>query len=132
MGKIKKFEELLSWKKARSLTKEVYDSTSAGDFARDFGLKDQLRRAAVSILSNIAEGFERGGDREFIQFLSIAKGSCGEVRAQLYVALDLEYISVSQFAALSKQVIDISQLLAGLIKYLKESGMRGSKLKSAQ
>ena len=132
MGKIKKFEELLSWKKARTLTKEVYDSTSTGEFARDFGLKDQLRRAAVSILSNIAEGFERGGDREFIQFLSIAKGSCGEVRAQLYVALDLEYISGSQFAALSKQVIDSSQLLAGLIKYLKESGMRGSKLKSTQ
>ncbi len=88
MAKIKQFEDIESWKKARRLTKEIYDATSAGKFVRDFGLKDQIRRAAVSILSNIAEGFERGGDKEFLQFLAVAKGSCGELRAQLYVALD--------------------------------------------
>ena len=92
MAKIKKFEDIESWKRARKLTKDVYTVTAQDKFQRDFGLKDQIRRAAVSILSNIAEGFERGGDKEFLQFLAIAKGSSGEVRAQLYVALDLEYI----------------------------------------
>ena len=82
MAKIKKFEEIKSWKKARTLTKEIYEVTSISSFRRDFGLKDQIRRASVSILSNIAEGFERGGDQEFIQFLAVAKGLCGEVRAQ--------------------------------------------------
>ena len=89
MAKVKKFEEIQSWKKARSLTQEVYAETLTGPFSRDFGLRDQMRRAAVSILSNIAEGFERGGDKEFLQFLAIAKGSAGELRAQLYVALPL-------------------------------------------
>ena len=81
MSKIKKFEDIGSLKSARKLTKQIYQITSAGMFMRDFGLRDQIRRASVSILSNIAEGFERGGDQEFLQFLSIAKGSCGEVRA---------------------------------------------------
>jgi four helix bundle protein len=85
--KIRKFEDLESWKKARELTNAVHGATATGSFARDFGLKDQIRRASISILSNIAEGFERGGDREFLQFLAMAKGSCGEVRAQLYVAI---------------------------------------------
>ena len=83
MVKITKFEDIESWKKARRLTKEIYQTTATGGFVRDFGLKDQIRRASVSVLSNIAEGFERGGDKEFLQFLAIAKGSCGEVRAQL-------------------------------------------------
>jgi len=91
--KIKTFEDIESWKKARALTNEIYKITGAGTFARDFGLKDQIRRASVSILSNIAEGFERGGDKEFSQFLAIAKGSCGEVRAQLYIALDQKFTS---------------------------------------
>src|SRR5258705_10823766 len=73
MAKVKKFEEIQAWKKARSLTKEIYRATLTGSFARDFGLKDQMRRASVSILSNIAEGFERGGDKEFLQFLAVAK-----------------------------------------------------------
>ena len=84
MAKIKRFEDIESWKSARKLTKQIYEITAAGEFTRDFGLNDQIRRASVSILSNIAEGFERGGDQEFLQFLSVAKGSCGEVRAQLY------------------------------------------------
>ena len=88
MAKIEKFEDIQSWQKARTLTKEIYGVTLTGAFAKDFGLRDQIRRAAVSILSNIAEGFERGGDKEFLQFMAIAKGSAGELRAQLYVALD--------------------------------------------
>src|SRR6267143_950560 len=97
MVKISKFEDIESWKKARKLTNEIYQTTTSGDFVRDFGLKDQIRRASVSVLSNIAEGFERGGDKEFLQFLAIAKGSCGEVRAQLYIALDQGYLSQELF-----------------------------------
>ena len=84
------FEELLAWQKARRITKEIYLVTSVGKFAGDYGLKDQIRRAAVSIMSNIAEGYERGGRSEFHQFLIVAKGSCGEVRSQLYVAYDVD------------------------------------------
>jgi four helix bundle protein len=110
MAKIKKFEEIVSWKKARALANEVYEATSVGDFCRDFGLKDQVRRAAVSILSNIAEGFERGGDKEFLHFLSIAKGSCGELRAQFYIALDQRYISETEFNKLVGKATEVSQL----------------------
>ena len=91
--RIKKFEDLESWKKARQLTNKIYEATAEGSFTRDFGLKDQIRRASISILSNIAEGFERGGDKEFLQFLAVAKGSCGEVRAQLYIAVDQGYLA---------------------------------------
>jgi four helix bundle protein len=127
MTKIERFEDIEAWKLARELTKLVYQITSGGNFARDFGLKDQIRRATVSIVSNIAEGYERGGDKEFLQFLSTAKGSCGEVRAQLYVALDQLYISDEQFKAISGKALEISRLLSGLIKYLRQSEMRGSK-----
>ena len=92
MARIEKFEDMVSWQKARQLTRLIYRVTKTGQFAKDFGLRDQIRRAAVSILSNIAEGFERGGDKEFRQFLSQAKGSCAEVRAQLYIALDEGYV----------------------------------------
>ena len=83
---IKRFEQIEAWRKTRQLTASIYKVTSAGAFARDYGLRDQIRRAAVSSMSNIAEGFERDGNKEFIQFLSVAKGSTGEVRSQLYVA----------------------------------------------
>lgn len=85
MVKIKKFEDTESWKKARSLTSEIYQTTSSGSFSHDFDLKNQILRASVSILSNIAEGFERGADKEFLHVLAMAKGSCGEVRAQLWI-----------------------------------------------
>ncbi|MDX6405029.1 MAG: hypothetical protein QOH70_2484 [Blastocatellia bacterium] len=127
MAKIKKFEDIESWKRARSLTKNTYEVTATGKFAHDFGLRDQIRGACVSILSNIAEGFERGGDKEFLQFLALAKGSCGEARAQLYVALDQEYISVVQFETLSHAATEVSQLISGFMKYLRESTLRGSK-----
>ena len=129
MAKIKNFEDIASWRKGRQLTKNIYDVTSTGNFVRDFGLKDQIRRAAVSVLSNIAEGFERAGDREFLQFLAVAKGSCGELRAQLYVALDQEYISQKEFDTLFERASEVSQLISGFMKYLKQSDLRGNKLR---
>ena len=83
MGKIQKFEDILAWQKARELTREVYAHSKTGAFAKDFGLRDQIQRASVSIRGNVAEGFDRGGDKEFIQFLSVSKGCCGEVKSHL-------------------------------------------------
>src|SRR6266567_7748197 len=99
-NKIEKFEDFIAWQKARKLTRQIYKATNLPAFSRDFGLKDQIRRAAVSIMSNIAEGFERGRPSEFHQFLSIAKGSCAELRSQLYVALDVCYIASDHFQQL--------------------------------
>jgi len=96
-NKIERFEDFIAWQKARTLTAKIYKVTGEGIFARDFGLRDQMRRAAVSIMSNIAEGFERGRPAEFHQFLSIAKGSCAELRSQLYVSLDAGYLSDPAF-----------------------------------
>ena len=127
MARLERFEDIEAWKKARELIRSVYQITATGEFGRDFGLRDQIRRAAVSVLSNIAEGFERDGNKEFLQFLSLAKGSCGEVRAQLYVALDQAYIKDSQFQELFDQTMRVSRLIAGLIKYLQQSEMRGHK-----
>jgi four helix bundle protein len=115
--------------KSSSLTNKVYKATLTGQFAKDFGLKEQIRPAAVSILSNIAEGFERGGDKEFIQFLAAAKDSAGELRAQLYIALDQQYVSQESFEQLSTEVTQVSQLISGFMRYLKESDLRGSKLR---
>jgi four helix bundle protein len=125
--RIKRFEDLESWKKARKLTNRVYEATAAGSFTRDFGLKDQIRRASISILSNIAEGFERGGDNEFLQFLAIAKGSCGEVRAQLYIAVDQGYLSQDLFERLLNNADEIGRMISGLMKYLSKSELKGSK-----
>ena len=129
MAKIERFEDLEAWKLARELTKLVYQIMAAGEFSHDFGLRDQIRRASVSILSNIAEGFERAGDKEFLQFLAIAKGSCGEVRAQLYVALDQRYVTNEQFTVASNKALELSRLISGLMRYLRRSEMRGSKYK---
>jgi four helix bundle protein len=129
MAKIERFEDLDSWKLVRELTKLVYQITAAGEFSHDVGLRNQIRRASVSILSNIAEGFERDGDKEFLQFLAVAKGSCGEVRAQLYVALDQRYISDEQFTVASNKTLEASRLISGLMRYLRQSEMRGSKYK---
>ncbi len=97
MGKIERFEDIEAWKKARELTKVIYEVTAQGRIATDFSLRDQLRRASVSIMANIAEGFEREGNKEFRQFLTIAKGSVGEVKSLLYVTLDAEMTSSEQF-----------------------------------
>lgn len=96
------------------LTRDIYAVTEQGSFAKDFGLKDQIRRAEVSIVSNIAEGFERGRSAEFHQFLSVAKGSCAELRAQLYVALDAGHLKQDTFDKLSLEAIEVSRIIGGL------------------
>jgi four helix bundle protein len=113
-SKIKRFEDLIAWQKARQLAKIVYTITRQNPFARDFGLSSQIQRAAVSIMSNIAEGFERGGRKEFHQFLSIAKGSCAELRSQLYVALDIGYITESEFAEVFSLAEEVGRIVGGL------------------
>ena len=114
MSKIKKFEDLIAWQKARELTKEIYTITRQGDFAKDYGLAGQMQRAAVSIMSNVAEGFERGGRGEFHQFLSIAKASCAELRSQLYVALDIGYLGQNRFTKLLEQAEEVGRIVGGL------------------
>jgi len=129
MATFKKFEEIEAWQRARELTKQIYQITSEGAFSRDWGLKDQIRRASVSTMSNIAEGFERSGSGEFAQFLATAKGSAGEVRSQLYVALDQGYISLADFDPLKTRVTQISRMISGLMGYLRKSGLKGTKFK---
>ena len=120
MARIEKFEDIEAWQRARQLAKAVYAVTSEGKFARDFGLRDQIQRAAVSVMSNIAEGFERGGDVEFRRFLAIAKGSAGEVKAQLYVALDAGLIDKTAFDSLYKSATETGNLIGGFMKYLSK------------
>ena len=129
MSKIQKFEDILAWQKARHLTGEIYAHSKTGAFAKDFGLRDQIQRASVSIMGNVAEGFDRGGDKEFIQFLSISKGSCGEVKSHLYVALDQQYINSTQFNELYHSADEVGRLLAGFMAYLGQSDLRGRKYK---
>lgn len=131
MASIQKFEEIEAWQKGRELTRQIYQMTAAGKFARDFTLKDQIKRAAISITSNVAEGFERGGNREFIQFLSTAKGSASELKSQLYTALDAGYIDKTEFEELYRQAHSVVLLLGGFIKYLQQSELRGRKFKPA-
>jgi four helix bundle protein len=131
MAKIERFEDLISWQKARELNRLVYKISANGIFAKDFGLRDQIRRASISIMSNIAEGFERGGDKEFVQFLSNAKGSCGEVRCQLYAALDEKYLSETEFKQLSERSLEVSRLISGFMTYLRRSELRGNKFKQS-
>ncbi|ANO49399.1 four helix bundle protein [Flavobacterium columnare] len=121
MGKFKSFEEIISWQKARVFNKKIYLITEDKSFKKDYDLVRQIRRASISISSNIAEGYERNTDKEFIQFLYIAKASAGEVRSQLYLALDLNYISEIEFEELFRNVSDISKLISGFIKYLNDS-----------
>jgi len=130
MSTIDRFEDLEAWKLARTLTGSVYSVSGLGQFGHDFALRDQIRRASISIVSNISEGFERDGDKEFIQFLSVAKGSCGEVRAQLYLALDQKYISEDQFQELTTKALQLSRIISGLIRYLRQSHFTGKKYKT--
>lgn len=129
MATIERFEDLEAWKISREVTKEIYRVSKNESFIRDFGLRDQICRASVSIMSNIAEGFERDGDKEFVNFLSIAKGSAGEVRSQLYVALDQNYVSESDFNFLYGKTTENSRVISGLINYLKQSELKGRKFR---
>jgi|SRR5215471_9803800 len=111
---VAKFEDLIAWQKARELTRRVYEITRTGEFAKDFRLSGQIQSAAVSIMSNIAEGFERGGLGEFHQFLSTAKASCAELRSQIYVALDIGYIDARTFHDLLLQAEEVGRIIGGL------------------
>ncbi|TLS78393.1 four helix bundle protein [Mariprofundus erugo] len=113
-ARISRFEDLIAWQKARELTRAVYEVTSQGEFARDHGLRDQIRRAAVSVMSNLAEGFDRGSRADFHKFIVIAKGSCAEVRCQLYVALDAGYLDQVVFSTLQGRATEVARIIAGL------------------
>ena len=130
MATFTKFEDIESWQKGRELTRRVYKVSTKPRFARDFGLRDQIRRASVSIMSNIAEGFDRSGRAEFIQFLATAKGSAAEVKCQLYVALDQTYIDEAEFNDLSTLAEETSRMIGGLMKYLRSSSYKGTKYKT--
>jgi four helix bundle protein len=119
MAKVSRFEDLIVWQKARELTKKIYSMSSSGALSHDFGLRDQLRRASVSIMSNIAEGFERETTTDYLRFLVMAQGSCSEVRCQLYVALDAGYLDQTQFSVLMDATKEIGRMLAGLRASLK-------------
>lgn len=129
MAKIERFEDIEAWQLARESTRVIYQVSSVGDFARDFPLRDQIRRSSVSVMSNIAEGFERDGDREFVNFLSIAKGSCGEARSQLYVALDQNYITSEQFDFAYGSLNETGKRIGGFMRYLRQSDLRGPKFR---
>jgi len=131
MATFKKFEEIESWKKARELTRRIYTVSGKAAFASDFGLRDQIRRASVSVMSNIAEGFDRSGTGEFIHFLATAKGSAAEVRCQLYVALDQGYIDDRTFGELSTLAMETGSMIGGLMNYLRSSKYKGTKYKAS-
>lgn len=130
MATIHQFENLEIWQKARSLCQDIYTIINYEDFSKDFKLRDQIRGSSGSVMDNIAEGFERSGNKEFIQFLFISKGSCGEVRSQLHRALDSNYIPKAEFEILKQKTLELSQDIGNFIKYLKQSGIRGTKYKS--
>lgn len=121
MAKIERFEDVRAWQMARELTNLIYDATESGNFARDFGLRDQIQRASASIMHNIAEGFDAGTDTEFIPFLKYARRSASEVQSQLYLALDRKYISLEQFQDFYSRATEIKKSINALIAYLRKS-----------
>ena len=132
MPTFRSIEDIEAWQRARALTREIYRTSNVGRFAKDFGLRDQIQRAAVSIMSNIAEGFERSGSGEFAQFLSIAKGSTGEVRSQFHVALDQEYVTQAEFERLIAGVNETARMISGLMSYLRGSAIKGVKYRAGR
>lgn len=119
MSGITRFEDIDAWKAARELTSQIYAVTCEGTFAKDYGLKDQIQRAATSIMANVAEGFDGGSDREFIRFLGYARRSATEVQSHLYVALDQHYIDEREFLALYEKTGAVKSLISGFIRYLR-------------
>ncbi len=132
MATFKTFEEIESWQKSRELSNVIYDLTLTGTFSKDYSLRDQINRSSGSVMDNIAEGFERGGNKEFIHFLSISKASVGEVRSQLYRALDRKHITKDTFEVLKENALSISKLITSLMKYLIGNDMRGMKFHEPQ
>lgn len=131
MARIERFEDIGAWQKARELTREIYFLTREGSACRDFPYIDQIRSASHSIMSNIAEGFERDGNAEFKQFLHVAKASAGEVRSQLYVALDVGYLNEADFRRLMALAFEVIRMIAGFIRYLEQSKLKGKKYSPA-
>jgi len=127
--KISRFEELPIWQQARELYKIIFEITSQNPFFSDFKFRDQIRSSSGSIMDNIAEGFERGGNKEFIQFLSVAKGSCGECRSQSYRAFDSGYINQQTLDDLIARTLLLSKNISGFMSYLKQSDLKGTKYK---
>ena len=125
---IERFEEILSWKKGKELSLQVYEVFR---FSKDYSFRDQIQRASISICNNIAEGFERGGKQEFIQFLYVARGSCGELRSQLGICKDVNYLSESEYNQINALAIEVSKQLNGFIQYLKGSNIAGQKFHGA-
>ena len=125
--KVRTFEDLLVWQLSIELVKRVYVLTANAWFSKDFELRSQIRRASVSIPTNIAEGFDRSGTGEFVQFLAMAKGSAGEVKSQLYIALDLNYIDKEIFNQLFSLAAETDRLIGGLMNYLRNSNIKGTK-----
>lgn len=130
MATIQTFEEIVSWQEARLLNQKIGTLIDTGNFKSSFKLINQIEGSAGSIMDNIAEGFERGGNKEFIQFLYIAKASCGELRSQLYRLLDRKYITQIEFEDLSTHAKKISSLIQKLISYLESSETKGIKYKN--
>jgi four helix bundle protein len=129
MATIEKFEDLEIWKKAREVSKYVYQLTLKTDFSKDYSLKDQIRRSSGSVMDNIAEGFDRGGNKEFVNFLSIAKGSIAEVRSQVYRAFDFNYITKTEFDFLLVETTSLCERIGKLMSYLKSTDIKGPKFK---
>ena len=129
MATIEKFEDLRIWKEARELSKWLFETMKQPDFSRDFELKNQSNRSMGSVMDNIAEGFERNGNREFIQFLAIAKGSLGEFRSQLYRMYDRDYISSEQLGEKQTEAIKLSEGIGAFMQYLAKSKIKGTKFK---
>lgn len=127
MSTIRNFEDLECWKMARDLCKKIYLFTNKDKFSKDFSLKNQIRNSSGSVMDNIAEGFSRGGNKEFSQYLSIARGSAGEVKSQLYRAIDQKYITDDEFATAKDLTDQIGRAITGFMNYLKRSNLKGFK-----
>ncbi len=132
MSTIKNFQDIEAWQRARELSKQIYEITYSNELSKDYALKDQMQRSVGSIMDNIAEGFERDGRKEFIQFLSFAKGSAGELISQLCRAADLKYIDQTKYSELTNQSTEVARMIGAFMKYLKSSQLKGTKFQEPE